>query len=101
MRHIVNSFKPKLQLSKPHSLSCFHTSNYIRSNDYLKADTGASSTFLILDHAKYLQDTNSITYGPKVHLPKQAILRPTIQGKLPLTNSLEHLAIILHMSYQE
>ena len=67
------------------SLHMHTSSNYV---DCLKADTGASGTFLKEEHAKYLHNACPAITGPKVHLPNNTILRPSHHGVLSLHDSL-------------
>ena len=54
---------------------------------FLKADTGASGTFIKDDHKHYLKNVKSTFSAPQVHLPNNAILRPSQEGLLSLNDS--------------
>ena len=56
--------------------------------DILKADTGASSTFLKPEHQQYLHNPVQLTNGPRVHLPDNTTLTPTLKGTITLNDSL-------------
>ena len=55
--------------------------------EYLKADTGASNTFLKKDHTKFLTNIKHTPHGPQVHLPNNTILQPSHKGNLSLNDS--------------
>ena len=77
----VNTYKP--------------LSQYSSSVDILKADTGASSTFLKHEHSKYLHNPINLTNGPKVYLPDSTTLSPNIQGTITLNDSLPNNFFVL------
>ena len=67
--------------------TCIPLSKYSLNVDYMKADTGASSTFLKEQHYKYLDNSRQILNGPIVHLPNNNTLTPNLQGTLTLNDS--------------
>ena len=54
---------------------------------FLKADTGASGTFIKETHKHYLHQLKKSTLGPQVHLPNNTILQPSHEGILSLNDS--------------
>ena len=63
--------------------------------DILKADTGASSTFLKQEHKKYINHPINIQNGPQVHLPDNTTLTPTLKGSITLNDSLTMNSFLL------
>ena len=53
----------------------------------LKADSGASTTFIEPEHTKFLRNLSPVNHGPNVHLSNNSILRPKLQGTLALHDS--------------
>ena len=71
-----------------YSNSLAHNTSSSLNIPYLEADTGASSTtFIKLEHAKFLKNILPVTKGPNVHLPNDSILCPKLQGHLALHDS--------------
>ena len=79
-----------MQKVKRTNLNSYPTSlsnSKILSPPLLKADTGASATFIKPTHANYLQDLSTTVNGPRVHLPNNTVLRPSHSGILSLNDS--------------
>jgi hypothetical protein len=54
----------------------------------MKADSGASRTYLKGTHAKFLQNHKKLQHGPTATLPDGSQINTTAQGNLPLHSSL-------------
>ena len=85
----TNYFTTISKLPFPHTNSLQTNTNNttIRSRACLKADTGASGTFIKSDHRHYLQNLSPLQHGPVVHLPNNHTLKTTHQGILQLNDS--------------
>ena len=58
------------------------------TSDIMKADTGASKTYLKAKHAKYLENLSKLQNGPDATLPNNTRIKAIAQGILPLHPSL-------------
>jgi len=67
---------------------------FISHNPILKADSGATQTYLQLKHANFLQDKYRLSNGPHATLPDNTQIQATMQGKLPLHPSLSPTALV-------
>ena len=76
--------------------------HYLRKNsitnfpkpDIMKADSGASKTYIKENHKKYLQDQIILKNGPRATLPNNSTIQATISGQLPLHPSLKHKTLL-------
>ena len=50
------------------------------NSDIMKADTGASRTYLKSDHEKFLINKNKLNNGPKATLPNNDTIQASLQG---------------------
>lgn len=62
------------------------------SNLILKADTGASKTFIREQDISALQRVKTIFNGPKARLPNNTVISPIAVGELPFSNALSRHA---------
>ena len=61
-------------------------------NPTLKADTGASKTFIKTSHQHLLHSVTPLHTGPDAHLPDGTVIHPTSVGVLPFTTKLSDKA---------
>ena len=61
---------------------------YHMDEDIMKADSGASKTYLREKHSKYLNNSQVLYNGPKATLPDNSSIQASMQGNLPLHESL-------------
>ena len=59
-------------------------SNLPLHHDIMKADSGASKTYLQEKHKTYLLKQQLLSNGPEATLPNNSKTRASLQGKLPL-----------------
>ena len=64
------------------------------NRDIMKADTGASRTYLKSEHEKYLLNTKILTHGPTATLPNNEQIKASTQGILPLHSAVRPTALI-------
>ena len=64
------------------------------NEDIMKADSGASRTYLREKHIKYLKYVKLLTNGPKATLPNNTIIQASVQGRLPLHNYLSPISLV-------
>ena len=71
-------------------------SNVVTSNrqDIMKADSGASKTYLKSAHKIYLQAMQTIKHGPRAILPNNEAIQANLQGNLPLHRDLNPQALV-------
>ena len=71
-------------------------SNVVTStfSDVLKADSGASKTYIKENHRKYLQHQVILKNGPRATLPNNQTIQATISGQLPLHPTLKHQTLL-------
>ena len=60
----------------------------------MKADSGASKTYLQEKHCKYLLDQKCLEHGPETTLPDNSKIRASVQGTLPIHPELSHSALV-------
>ena len=60
----------------------------------MKADSGATTTYLKKEHAKFLRNLQSLQNGPKAVLPNNTTIAAAAQGDLPLHPYLTPKALI-------
>ena len=60
----------------------------------MKADSGATTTYLKKEHAKFLQNLHILQNGPKAVLPNNTTIAASAQGDLPLHQCLTPKALI-------
>ena len=60
----------------------------------LKADSGASQTYLKPEHAYILENYKRIINGPEATLPNNERIKPEGAGLLPLTNSMKLQSLV-------
>ena len=65
-----------------------------KSKDILKADTGASKTYLKPQHQKYLENFELLKHGPIATLPNNEKIEAKGRGMLPLTPTMKIPSLI-------
>ena len=72
------------------------SSNVVTStcSDVLKADSGASKTYIKEQHRIYLRDQVILKNGPKATLPNNQTIQATISGTIPLHSTLNHQTLL-------
>ena len=60
----------------------------------MKADSGASKTYLKIEHAHFLKDISSLSNGPSAILPDKSKIKATQKGNLRLHPSFNHQALV-------
>ena len=73
-----------------------HLPNVVTSKNriIMKADSGATTTYLKKEHAKFLRNLQSLQNGPKAVLPNNTTIAAAAQGDLPLHPFLTPKALI-------
>ena len=69
-------------------------SNRLPLQDIMKADLGASKTYLQVKHQQYLHDQQVLSNGPQATLPNNSKIRASVQGKLPLNPNVTLQALV-------
>ena len=69
-------------------------SNFIPKPPILKADSGATKTYIQSKHAHFLQNKYQLKDGPYATLPDNSKIQATIRGTLPLHPSLAPTALV-------
>ena len=67
----------------------------------MKADSGASKTYLQEKHCKYLLDQKCLEHGPETTLPDNSKIRASVQGTLPIHPELSHSALVYPTLHNE
>ena len=67
----------------------------------MKADSGASKTYLKQSHSKYLTDPQSLANGPRAILPDNSEIQATSQGDLNLSQKIKHSSLVFPKSQSE
>ena len=62
--------------------------------DCMKADSGASETYLKKEHKKYLPQTQTLPDDPKAILPNNTTIQAISKGNLPLHATFKHEALV-------
>ena len=60
----------------------------------MKADSGASKTYLKKEHEKYMHSTTDLSNGPTAILPDNSSIKAKAQGFLPLNATFNHEALV-------
>ena len=60
----------------------------------MKADSGASKTYLKKEHEKYMHSMTDLSNGPKAILPDNSSIQASSQGLLPLHSTFNHKALV-------
>ena len=66
----------------------------IQNRDIIKANSGASSTYIRPTHQHYLRIIQKLQEGPAATLPDNTKMQASSKGILPLRESLETLALL-------
>ena len=67
----------------------------------MKADSGASKTYLQEKHCKYLLDQKCLEHGPETTLPDNSKIRASVQGTLPSCPELLHSVLVYPTLHNE
>ena len=62
--------------------------------EYMKADSGATKTYLKKKHQKYLENLMKLSNGPLAVLPNNKTIQAISKGDLPLHPLLNHSALV-------
>ena len=62
--------------------------------DCMKADSGASKTYLKKEHEKYLHTMTDLAHGPKAILSDNSSIQAISKGLLPLHSTFNHEALV-------
>ena len=78
-------------------------SNVVTSStpDIMKADSGATITYLKSEHKKYLHNVEPLLHGPHAILPNNTSIQASASGNLQLHSKLKHSALIFPELHSE